>query len=332
MTVNQVLCFDLSDEIQHFLGSSHCEGRNHNISASVKSLLDNVGKKPYIIRPLSVASVPICGLHHHIIRFFEINRIFYQRLIFISNVSGKYNGLFHSIFLNIHFDAAGTKKMTCVNKFYPQSLSKNDSLVIRTAYKVSDHAHGVFHGISRNKLRFPLALRLTVAPFSLKHLDMGTVTEHNVAKIAGCFSGIDWSLKSFCVNCRKIAGMVHMRMRQKNKIQISRRHRNILILVVIRPLFHSAVYQKLFSGCFQIIAASGNLMCCSNKSDLHADSPFYPELYLFFSQPSRHSVMIYNMLNGTDKFRIIRLARHTSCKKTDCCKKDKARRFCKLVP
>ena len=55
---------------------------------------------------------------------------------------------------------------------------------------------------------------------------MGTVTEHNVAKIAGCFSGIDWSLKSFCVNCRKIAGMVHMRMRQKNKIQISRRHRN----------------------------------------------------------------------------------------------------------
>ena len=226
-----------------------------------------------------MASVTIGRFHNNIICFFNINRIFDQWLIYISNISGKYDFLSLIIFCHPYLNAARTKKMSGIYKAYLNTFSWFDSLIIRTSDKVTKNSHGIFHCICRNEFRFTFSSPLTVSPFRLKHLDMRAVTKHNIAKITCCFCCIDRSLISLGIQCRKIPGMIHMRMCQKYKIKISRSYRQILILIIIRSLLHTIIYQKFFPCCFQIITASGHFMRCTDKCYLHAQAPFCSSIY-----------------------------------------------------
>ena len=266
--------FNLTDEIQHLLRTSDCKRRNDYTSAAVKGFLDHFGKHRYVIRAVAMASVTIGGLHNYIICIMEINRILDQWLIQVSDIAGEYDLLFFIVFLNNNLDTRRSKQVTCIYEANADSFGRFDGFLIWTRNEVLDNAHGIFHGVCRNKFRFALTASFTVTPFCLEHLNMGTVSKHNVTKVAGGLRCINRSLKSFCVDSGKISGMIHMCMGQKNKIQVASLYRNILILVVIRPLFHTAVYQEFLSCCFQIITASGYFMCRPNKGNLHVRTPF----------------------------------------------------------
>ena len=83
---------DLAQEIKQFLSPANRKGRDHHISASVKSLLNDLRKLAHIIRfCIGMEPVAVGGLHYHIIRFFRISRIADKRLIQISDISGKYD-------------------------------------------------------------------------------------------------------------------------------------------------------------------------------------------------------------------------------------------------
>ena len=266
--------FNLSDKIQHLLRTSDCKRRNDNASTTVKSMLDHFGKHCYIIRAFTVASVTVSRFHDYIICIMEINRILDQWLIQVTDIAGEDDFLFFVIFLNDDLNARRSKEMSGIYETYADSLSRFNGFFVRTRNEVLNDTHGIFHGVSRNKFRLTLAASFTVTPLCLEHLNVGTVSKHNVAKVAGGLCCINRALKTFCINSGKISGVIHMCMGQKNKIQVAPLYRNILILVVIRPLFHTAVYQEFLSCCFQIITASGYFMCRSNKGNLHVRTPF----------------------------------------------------------
>ena len=265
---------DLTDKIQHFLRTSDCKRRNDNASTTVKSMLDYFGKHCHIIRSVTVTSVTVSGFHDYIICIMEIDRIFDQWLIQVTDIAGEDDFFLFAIFLNRDLNTCRAKKVAGIYKANADSFCRFDGFFIRARNKILDNAHSIFHGVSRNKFRLALAASFTVSPFCLEHLNVGTVSKHNVTKVAGSLRCIDWTLKTSCINCRKISGMIHMCVGQQNKIQVAFLYRNILILVVIRPLLHTAVHQKFLSRCFQIITASGYFMCRPNKGNLHVRTPF----------------------------------------------------------
>ena len=221
-----------------------------------------------------MASVTVSGFHDYIICIMEIDRIFDQWLIQVTDIAGEDYFLFFVIFLNDDLNARRSKEMSGIYETYADSLGRFNGFFVRTRNKILDNAHGIFHSVSRHKFRFSLTTSFTVTPLCLEHLNVGTVSKHNVTKVAGSLCCINRSLKSFCVDSWKISGVIHMCMGQKNKIQVTSLYRNILILVVIRALFHTAVYQEFLSCCFQIITASGYFMCRPNKGNLHVRTPF----------------------------------------------------------
>ena len=266
--------FNLSDKIQHLLRTSDCKRRNDNASTTVKSMLDHFGKHCYIIRAFTVASVAVSRFHDYIICIMEINRILDQWLIQVTDIAGEDDFFLFAIFLNRDLNTCRAKKVAGIYETNADSFCRFDGFFIRTRNKILDNTHGIFHGVSRNKFRLALAASFTVTPLCLEHLNVGTVSKHNVTKVAGSLCCINRALKTFCINSGKISGVIHMCMGQKNKIQVTSLYRNILILVVIRTLFHTAVYQEFLSCCFQIITASGYFMCRPNKGNLHVRTPF----------------------------------------------------------
>ena len=274
VALHSSLFFDLPDKIQHFLCTSYSKRRNHQISSPVKGSLNNLTEKTYIVRSVSMASVTISGFHDYIICLVKPGRIFDQRLICISNIPGKNNFFLCVLFCDRNLNTCRSQKMPRIYKPYLNSLCRLHCFFIRTGNKIPDHSHCIFHSIRGNKFRLALAASLTVSPLSLKHLYMSAVAKHNVAKIAGGICGINRSLKAFGINCRKITGMIHMSMGQQHKINISRISRNIPVFIIIRPLLHTTVYQKLFSRRFQIVAASCHFVRCTDKCNLHMQAPF----------------------------------------------------------
>ena len=103
VSVDQLIFLDLTDKIQHFLRPAHCKCRNNHITAPVKGLLDHIRQILNIVRSRSMAAVAISGFHHDIVCILNIVRIPDQWLMFIADVTGKYDLFLHTIFFNPDF-------------------------------------------------------------------------------------------------------------------------------------------------------------------------------------------------------------------------------------
>ena len=68
--------------------------------------------------------------------------------------------------------------------------------------------------------------------------------------------------------------MVHVRVSQKDHIDLAGCDRQRLILIKIRTLLHSAVNQNLLTACFKIITASRYFMRRSQKCQFHTALSF----------------------------------------------------------
>ena len=165
--------------------------------------------------------------------------------------------------------------MSCVYKPNGNPWCRGNCFFVGAWYKILYYTHGIFHRVGRYKFRFTLTASLTVTPFCLEHLNMRAVTEHDIAEMTGCLGRIDRTQKAFRIDSGQVSGMVHMRMCQKNEIQVSRINWDFLILIIIRSLFHTAVYQKLLTCCFQIITTTSYFVRRPNKGNLHVRTPFF---------------------------------------------------------
>ena len=152
-----------------------------------------------------MTSVSIGRFHNNIICLFNIYRILNQRLIKITDITGKYDFFLFIILGEPDLNAAGTKKMSCIYKTYLYSFCRFNNLIVRTSDKIPKHSHGIFHSISRYKFRLAFSAALAVSPFCLKHLDVCTVTKHNITEIAGRLCCVDRSLITLGIQSGKIS-------------------------------------------------------------------------------------------------------------------------------
>ena len=77
------------------------------------------------------------------------------------------------------------------------------------------------------------------------HLNVGTVTQHDVRQLGGSFRAEYRAVESVFIGKRNHARMVNMCVRQKNIVDVGIFDRQFRILIKIFALFHSHVYGNL---------------------------------------------------------------------------------------
>ena len=123
---------------------------------------------------------------------------------------------------------------------------------------------------------------------------MSTVTKHDITEIAGSRCSVNWPSEPLGIGQGEISRMVDMSMGQQRKINFRQRHRDLLIFILIRPLFHTTVYKKLLSCRLQKVAASGHLMGGTYKSHSHKKTPFAVLVYIILFYKISFSFRIYS--------------------------------------
>ena len=191
--------------------------------------------------------VPIGGFHDNIIGFLRIRRILNERLVFISNVSGKDNFLRYILFGCPNLDTCRSKEMPniCKTDLYP--LTDLNHPVVFTGNDPADDIVCILHGIKRLDRRIVRTpLRLTVLPLRILHLDMRAVTKHDTTKVRGCFRCQDLSPEPSCRELWQHTGMIHMGMGQQHIIKLCLTHGKLCIFKSINTLLHTIIHQNMF--------------------------------------------------------------------------------------
>ena len=144
-----------------------------------------------------------------------------------------------------------------------------DPLAILTWHKKFNRVQCILHYINRLILRLSCTLSLPVSPFSLKLLDMCTVTQHDITQVSRCIRGKDLTFKSIFCKSWQHPRMIYMCMRQEHIIHFIRRNRKPRILIQIRSLLHSTINQNIFPCSLKEMTAPSNFVGCSYKSKFH---------------------------------------------------------------
>ena len=248
MIFYELFFFDLAEEIQDLLRTSDRKGRNHHVTATVKGRLQNFRQLLNVIRTLfGVKPVSIGGFHDNIISFLRIRRILNERLVFISNVSGKDNFLRYVFFRCPDLNTGRSQEMTYICKTDLHPFTNLNHPVVLAGNNPSDDIICVLHGIKRLDQRIVRAsLRLTVLPLRILHLDMCAVPKHNTAKICRCFRCQDLPPESSCCELWQHTGMIHMGMGKQHIIKLCLTHGQLCILKGINALLHTIIHQNMF--------------------------------------------------------------------------------------
>ena len=218
--------------------------------------------------------VAIGRFNYYIIRFTHSLWIFDDRLIDISDIPRKYNLLLHIVFTHPNFDTRRAEQMSHICKPYPYALAKLNFLIVIARYKILQCIDSIFHRVQWLIKFCTRSSRLSISPLSLKLLNMGTVTEHDLTEVCCRKGRYDLPLKSSLGKQRNQTGMINVCMRQKYIVNLPDGNRNLLILIEIWALLHTTVDQNVFSIDFQKMAASGHFMCCTDKCKFHMQVSF----------------------------------------------------------
>ena len=179
--MDQLIFLDLTDKIQHLLRSAHCKCRNDHVTAPVKGLLDHIRQILNIVRSRSMAAITIGRLHHHIICILNILRIPDQWLMFITNVTGKYDLFLHAIFFYPDFNRRGSQEMSRIYKPNRNPFCNPLFFHVTASYKALHDSLCILYSVHRY-IFFPACTSsLTITPFCLEHLNVCTVSKHDIA-------------------------------------------------------------------------------------------------------------------------------------------------------
>ena len=167
--------------------------------------------------------------------------------------------------------------MADVDKPRLYRCAQANHLAVPAGAEALEHSLGIVHVIERHIPRMAGALRLAVAPLRFKHLNVRAVAQHNPAQILRRFRRNHGAAETLRVQQRQAAGMIDVRMRQQNVINLRRINRYLLILILVRSLLHTAVDQNMKPADLQIVAASRHFMGGPKKIQFH-DGSFPPDV------------------------------------------------------
>ena len=196
-------------------------------------------------------------------------------------------------------------------------LQPGGQLHFRLIIHADEQLHGrfgVLHRVHRFNRGVTGTLCLAVFPLSFKFLNVRRVPQHNVAQLRGRLGGVNFTPEAVAHQQWQQAGMVDVGMRRQHTVDLTRGHRDGLVLVDILALFHAAVDQIALPGCFQQCTAACYFMVRTQKCQFHKhtsrygldSSPIIPHSSVVFC-PNRsvflgqNAETLKNFLDNLDK-------------------------------
>ena len=166
-----------------------------------------------------------------------------QRLIDVAHVTAEHDlpGLLP--LRQPHFDGGGTQQMADVRHADDDALRGLNGGVILAGAQQAECRRRVVGVVYRLYSPFPGAFGLAGAPLGLRLLNVRRVHEHDAAKIAGGFRGVDLSPETVLAQLGEHTGMVDMGVGQEHRFDGVRRDGQRDVLEDVLPLLHAAVHQ-----------------------------------------------------------------------------------------
>ena len=152
-------------------------------------------------------------------------------------------------------------------------LADLHQLVIAHRAQMRDGGLGVVERVDRLIRRSAGAAAFAVAPLGLALLNVRAVTQHDAAEIARLACGVNGAVEPVFEKQRQIAGVVDVRMGQKDKVDLPRRHRQLLVFKDVLPLLHAAVNKAAVIPALDECAAARNFMGRAQKGNFHSELP-----------------------------------------------------------
>ena len=110
--------------------------------------------------------------------------------------------------------------MACIAELHPYALSYLHLGVVFMGNEKLDSADSVVHGVEGLIGFIAAAGSLSVAPFCFKLLNVGTVAEHNAAKVRGSLRCVYLPLKTACVEERQQTRVVDVGVGQEHEVDV----------------------------------------------------------------------------------------------------------------
>ena len=283
MAGDQVFLLDLPDEIEDLLSAAHGKGGDDHVAAPVQHLLDARGQFLYIVHPLlAVEAVAVGGLDDQIFRVLHRLGVPQDGLVGVAHIAAEGDLPRLAALVEPDLDGGGAQQMAHVRQADGDAVVDLDQLPIAAGAQQSDGAQGVFHVVEGLHGLAAVALGLAAFPLGLRDLDVGAVTQHDIAEGAGGRAGIDRAAIAVFVQQGQLAAVVDMGVGQEDKVQPGWFNGQILIDEEILALLHAVVHDTLFIAHFNVGAAAGHLMGRAQECHVHALFPPFPFFLVLF--------------------------------------------------
>ena len=270
MPGDEAALLDLTDEVEQLLRAAHREGGDDHVAAAVKRLLDARRKLLHIIHALfGVEPVAVSRFDDKVLGILNILRIAQDRLIQVSDVAREGDLARLSPLVQPDLDRCGSEQMPHVGHADRHAVVDLDLLTVGAGAQKPDNAQSILHVVERLDRLTAAALRLAALPLRFRHLDICTVTKHDVAERTGGGTGIDRTAVPLLIQQRQATAVVDMGVGEQHEIQLRRADRQLLIHEEILALLHAVVHYSLLIAHLKEGATAGNLMCCAEKRDPH---------------------------------------------------------------
>ena len=223
-----------------------------------------------------VQTVAVGRFDHNIVRVRDrFRHVADDGLVEIAEISAEHHFALHAVFGQKDLDAGAAEQMAHVAEADGKMLADLHQLVIAHRAQMGNGGLSIVERIDRLILRPAGAAAFAVAPLGLALLNMRAVAQHDAAEIACLVRGINGAVEPVFEKQRQIAGMVNVRMGQKDKVDIPRRHRQLLVFKDILPLLHAAVDKAAVVSALDERAAARDFVCCAQKGNFHSELPYF---------------------------------------------------------
>ena len=220
-------------------------------------------------------AVAVGGFHHDIIRRIRKGRILEQGLVLISDISGEHDLFFRTALREPDLHAGGTKQVSDVGEAEADTVAECIDISIRIGSDQPDQIQCVLHGIDCFIwLLAAAAFFLFVPPLSLHCLDMGGVSQHDIAQTCSSFCRDDLPAEPVLIEFGQHTCMINVGMCHDHEIDFGCRDRERHILVLHSALPHTTVNQNIFVSNLYVMTAPGHFVSRSDKLQFHALPPF----------------------------------------------------------
>ena len=266
---------DLPDEIQQFLGTSHCKGRDDHVAALGKGAVQNPCQILGIFAfALPVFPVAVGAFGDDIIGLAQIGRIPDDGLLDIADIARKDDLAGLSIFGDGKFNKGRAQQVSGIHKTDVDAGAQLKGLVVIVDLDVVQGQLGVLGGIERLHHGATGPLALLVGPLSVALLNVGAVHQHDIHQLGGQTGGVHLTGVAHFIKDRHSPGVVDVGMGSKHIIHLAGMEGQLVVVDLITTLLQTAVNEDALAAGLQTMTAAGNSTGSTIKRQLHGSSSF----------------------------------------------------------